>query len=529
MQLLALIALDSLLGFSIAWAFDLGFFLKFGLPLLFLLGNLVLAPLLMDRAFRIEWNPGEPPLDEEVCHFLLDIFQAHGKAVPADLAELLGSRASLPVALGVVQEEAPHLMLAKAPNGGAGLVVSTGFRQLLTHEEQKAALAHEVYYLLRQERTFLSNALMLLPTLLFTAYRFVEPDPGGNWFQRYAAQLLYALYRLSVAASAWSLRDRVYKADDFAVEMTGNPNALASAILVLSYGLAHRDPGESGGGRGVSAPYDLADADQGRRMAVEAEGVGDFTPEGLVRALRWEQRNLAARFFELFSHHPLPSRRLRSLEKHASDRGHEFTFPLEQGGGAPRVVGLLAELISRAAPWAGAYLGYHYCLAYDWPSNVPFFVVLGFTLGIVLASVMWYRPFSRYRPCTTRDLMTDLDVSDSHPISARLEGRIAGRHKPGYAFGADLVFEDEKGTLQLVYKQPVPILDSVFAYYAADELRGRPARVEGWFRRNPEPFLEIRRLTMLDDGRVFGCYRFLWQWMLVGLFAWLTAWVYRSF
>lgn len=529
MQLFSLITLHGLLGYGLAWALDLGTLLRFGLPLLLIAGNMVLAPLLNNHAFRIDWSPSEPPLDNEVCQFLLEIFQMHGKAPPGEFTGLLGTQASLPVAIGVVDEEAPHVTLAKAPNGGAGIVVSHGFCQALGREEQKAALCHEVYYLLKSERTFFTNALMLLPTVLFSAYRFVTPDPEGNWIQRNIAQVLYGAYRLSVALSAWTVRDRVLRADAFAVEMTGNPNSLASAILVLTYGLGQRTQAHSPLAPVAGSPYEMADAERSRQLYQEVRSQGDTSPESLVQALRWERANLAARFFELFSQHPLPSRRLASLQELSAERGHEFSFPLDEVPAGSRFLGLVAEVLTRAAPWLGGYLGYLYCHAYDWPPNVPYFVVLGFTLGIVAASVVWYRPFHAYRPCTTRELMLDLDVSDSMPVSASLEGRILGRHRPGYAFGADLLFEDEQGNLMLQYRQPVPVLDSVFAYFAADELKGKRVRVEGWFRRNPEPFLELRRLTVLEDGQVFGCYKFLWQWLLVGGFAWLTHWIGQNF
>jgi hypothetical protein len=153
----------------------------------------------------------------------------------------------------------------------------------------------------------------------------------------------------------------------------------------------------------------------------EAAINGDFTPKGLVKALRWERCNLAARFFKLFSNHPLPSRRLAVLEKEAQERGHEFTFPQEQSPIGMRFLGVSLELLTRAAPWLGAYLGHLYCGVYDWPSNIPYFVVFGFTVGLVLSAILWYRPFHAYHS-TTRELMLDLDVSDSNPRCGRIAG-----------------------------------------------------------------------------------------------------------
>ena len=526
MQILAWLALYGGLGYSIALSLDLGTLLKFGLPALFLVGNMIVTPLLSSRAYRIDWNPEDPPLGDDVRQFLLELFQMHGKAPPAELAALLGPDRGLPIALGLVRQDAPQLLIARAPTGGAGIVVSDGFRRLLSPAEQKAALAHEVYYLLKVERATCTNGLMMLPSVLFMAYRFVDPDPGGNFFQRNIAQLLYAAYRASLALAAWTMRDRVFKADRFAVEMTGEPGALASAILRLTYGLARK------GGEGLpdaGSPLDVADPAQGQHLAQDADALGDTSPEGLARALRWERSNLAARLFELFSHHPLPSRRLDELAVAAQGRGHDF--PLETGAprGGLRWLGLFAEVYGRAAPWLGGYLGYYYATEYGWPSDMPFWVVFGVFAGTVSAVVLWYKPLARYHPDTARGLLENLDVSDSFPVKAHLTGRIVGREKAGYAFGADLRFRDYTGAITLKYKQPVPLLDTAFAYFEADALHAEQVEVDGWFRRNPEPFLEVRRIRVLGTGRTFGCY--FWIWYLLGLCAmgWFTHWVYANF
>ncbi len=524
MQLFTLLAIHSILGYSIAVSLDLGTLFKFGIPALLMLGNMLVAPLVSKSAYRIDWNPSEPPLGEDVQSFVLEIFQMHGKAPPEDLASLIGKAGSLPVALGVVHQDAPQVQITRAPNGSAGLVISTGFRNL-TPMQQKAALAHELFYLLESKKSFLTNALMMMPTVLFTAYRFVNSNPNGNFFQKYAAQLLYGGYRASLALTAWSLRSRVLKADAFASEMTDDPGALAEAILEISLGLSRLPEATEP----LSSPMDVADIDQARTMAEEAEDLGDTSPQGLIRALTWERSNLAAYLFEFFSHHPLPSRRIDALAKKCIATGRDFPFQIERDPGGLRVMGLVAEVIARAAPWVGGLLGYLYGKHIGWPSDIPYLIGTGLTVGLAVSGILWYRPFSFYRNSTTRELLEDLEVSDAHPIAARIEGRIVGRQQAGYAFGADLKFKDKTGGLTLQYKQPVPLLDSAFAYYEADLLHGRPVKVEGWFRRNPEPYLEVRRITLQDDGRVFGCYRFLWQWAMVLGAAWISHWLYLNF
>lgn len=519
---LTLVALHGALGYSICLAFDLPTLLRVGLPLLLLGANILLAPYMMERAYRIDWNPDEPPLDEEVTGFLLEIFQMHQKAPPAEFSVLMGSRASLPIPLGSVKDDAPAIMLVRSPLGVPGLVVSSGFKKVLSTEAQKAAVAHEAYFLVAAGEHRASNALMALPSILLTLYRMIDSNPrkDGNILGGWLAPMLMSAYRASAALTAWTHRKRIYAADAFAVEMTGNPDAMADAVMIMSFGLAQTAGRPEEYGSPAWSPLNLADAERAAELGAEAIALGDFSPEGLARALHWETHNLAARFFEIFSFHPIPSRRLRELQGAATRMGRDFRYPLESDHGY-RVFGLLTELLTRSAPWVGAIGGGLYCHYYDWPPNLALYLVGGFLGGLVLSAGLWYPPFSRFRPGTSRDLLLDIDVSESHPVPVQLEGLIVGRDRPGYAFGSEIVIEDGHGQMTVQYRQPLPFIDSAFAYLVVDQLRGRPARIEGWFRRNPSPYVEARRIKMLDDGTTYRCFRWILQWGFIALMGWV--------
>ncbi len=523
---LTLASLHTALGYSVAWALDLPTLLRIGLPIGFMALNVILAPYILERAYRIDWNPEEPPLDEDVLKFVIEILQMHASGPPVEIAMLVGAQKALGsrIPVGLVREAAPAIMVVRSPTGGPGLVVSTGFRETLGIDAQKAAVAHEMHYLLGTERP-ISNALLALPTMLLTAYRMVGPDPGGGFLARNAASLLYGAYRVATALSAWQFRSRVYAADAFAVEMTGDPNAMADAIMGLNFGIARAAAAGVGAEAGSASwsPLNLADGERAAALGAEARGLGDFSPEGMVEALRWEDHNLASRFFELFSFHPLPSRRLHALDESAGRLGREFVYPLDREPGRFKVLGLVLEVLTRAAPWVLAYAGWIYCTEYDWPPNLPLYAVGGFTLGVAFASACWYLPWSRFHPVTTREALRDTRITESLPKAITVTGKMAGRQKPGYAFGSDLMIEDGKGMLTVQYRQPIPLLDTLFAYLAADKLNGRPARVDGWLRRNPSPYIEARRIVMQDDGSAYGCYRWLLSWL--GLAACVLVWM----
>ena len=51
------------------------------------------------------------------------------------------------------------------------------------------------------------------------------------------------------------------------------------------------------------------------------------------------------------------------------------------------------------------------------------------------------------------------------------------------------------------YRQVLGILDFAFGWLRAAKYVGRPARVYGWYRRAPVPYLEVDRIEMLDGRR----------------------------
>lgn len=500
------------LSFGVLSAFGSPEMLRYGIPLLLLLLNAALAPVLMKNADRVEWNPEDHPLSEDLCGFIFTVLQAHHPMPGAEASLLLGAKKTLPLALGLVREDAPAIMIQRSPEGRPGLVVSTGFCAQLDEEAQKAAVAHELYFLVKHERSAFSTALMALPSVLFTAYQVVGRSGSGKGGQVLGG-LLYAAYRGSTVLTAWHQRKRIFSADAFAVSMTGSPQALADAILTMSFGLARaaRDPDARTSP--AFSPFNLADPEQSVELAAEAEALGGPSRDNTIRALRWERANLASRVHEWFSFHPLPSRRLDRLVAEGRKLGHDLSYGEDEPLATTGYAACVAEVLSRWGSWIGAFAGWTLGGVYDFPPNQPLWAVCGLALGVLVQGVLWYWPLAPFHPSSTGEALEHLEVSEAWPLKVAIDGRIGGRERPGYAFDSDLVLQDGQGQVVLRYKQPVPLLDTAFAYFAADELTGRPARVEGWFRRGPFPYIEVRRLVLLDDGRVYGCYRWTLQWL----------------
>lgn len=183
-------------------------------------------------------------------------------AVPLDRREAPRTHALLDRLCERMDVDRPELRLAwmDVPNalalGGAGsgvLVIDRQLFRLLTAEELAALLAHELAHLESRDslvqtlayttgRTLVSLlVLALLPVLLLLAgvsrgWAWIRGRPTGGSFgpveaaRRGVAFLVaFVLVALTLLVRAHSRR-REYAADDRAVEVTGDPLALASAL-----------------------------------------------------------------------------------------------------------------------------------------------------------------------------------------------------------------------------------------------------------------------------------------------------------
>jgi hypothetical protein len=69
------------------------------------------------------------------------------------------------------------------------------------------------------------------------------------------------------------------------------------------------------------------------------------------------------------------------------------------------------------------------------------------------------------------------------------------------------VVEDSSGIVALDYRQPIPFADALFGFSRAAGFVGQDVVVRGWYRRTPEPVIELRELRASDGRRVRP---FLW-------------------
>ena len=78
----------------------------------------------------------------------------------------------------------------------------------------------------------------------------------------------------------------------------------------------------------------------------------------------------------------------------------------------------------------------------------------------------------------------------------------------GYLLSPDLVVQDESGFVPVLYRQPWPFARSIFGLLRVPDLLDQDVVVSGWYRRDPAPFVELRRLDAAGSPPVRG-----WTWV----------------
>ena len=103
-------------------------------------------------------------------------------------------------------------------------------------------------------------------------------------------------------------------------------------------------------------------------------------------------------------------------------------------------------------------------------------------------------------------LLRKIKVSPVRPVPVRITGKIIGRGVPGLIWSEDFVMQDDTGIIFLDYSQPIPFYDFFFGLLKAGEYTGRTVTVEGWYRRSPVPYIEIKSIE--SQMSVSNCYTY---------------------
>jgi heat shock protein HtpX len=483
----------------------------FGLPswlaVVFSLGVLLLqflfGPFVIEWIYKIRWTDPKD-VDPALAHFMTHVCTRQNIPVPR---------------FGIIEDGNPNAFTFGHYPGDARVVVTRGLMKLLGPEERQAVVAHELGHIAHWDFVVMTVAQavpLVLYTLYITTRRFGRSRGGNRGNIAGAAALVgivsYVAYIISQYIVLLLSRVREYFADEFAGQVTGNPDRLATALVKVAYGLAaapkdgeaQKDDRKMVAGRALG----IFDPKAASALALASAGTGQVSVNVMAEAMKWDLWNPWAMFYELNSSHPLPARRIRALERQTEAHGKlpSFRFRAEQ------TESYWDEFMEDVGVQFLPLLGF----AAGAALAATLYFTVGWTVGGVgLLFIIWGSTWFAQRRFAyppeldqlhkVRELVGEVKVSAIRPVPGMLKGRVIGRGVPGLFYSEDLVLQDDTGFMVLDYRQPLGILEFFFGWLKADELIGRVGRAEGWYRRAPRPVFELRRLV-LDDGQIVTSY-----------------------
>ncbi|MFX1277451.1 MAG: zinc metalloprotease HtpX [Promethearchaeota archaeon] len=568
LKLASTLAITALFGLVYALVFavgiwflgDLGIFgllIMVGITLLIVLFQYGISPVFIKWTYKITWIPFED-------------YRAQYPHLGDVIDQVVQVRRIKTPKVGIIYGElSPNAFTFGWTKNKARVVLSEGILEYLSEEEQSAVLAHEMGHVVHSD-FILMTVVFAIPLVLLTIGRwafytarfssFRSRDDEGSiiYLALFAIAILsYVSYYIGYLISLIVSRIREYYADSHAAEVLENPNALSTGLVKIAYGLLvepamitvqQRNRSKMRGLRGLG----IFDPNSARGLVVSSIGSsGAYSKEAIQAAAAWDLFNPWAKYYQIFSTHPLPAKRIQRLNNQCDIYGlkPEIDFSKareikeEQAGKSMLDEFILDITIKNLALFVFIAMGIFSIL---WIFGLAGFIGLTI-LPIVITTqwlvLLWFGTFylmgfafllrmsvqykKGYEPRTVLDLVTNVKVSPIRCVPAYIEGTIIGRGVAGYYFSDDLYFKDETGILYIDYSFGIRLVDWFFAITKVERLIGQRVRIKGWYRRGPIPYLQVHSIET-ESGRIFRNYKkqltYLWA-VLLFLIGALLFWV----
>ena len=428
--------------------------------------------------------------------------------------------------MGFIDDGAPNAFTYGHTKNNARIVLTRGIFDLLTEDEVKAVVAHELGHAAHYDMLLMTVAELvpmvlyaiargLIDSLQTTASNASDSDDSKAALGQVAlAAIAYLFYIIAQYIVLWFSRTREYFADEFSVQATKNPEALSRALIQIGFGLStHADIAAANTAekkkkrRAMSAnsvnAMGIFDTKASKSLAVSCFKDGQIDKSHIKNAMKWELWNTWAKWYELNSTHPLISKRLQAIDKLAPQYGQEpfVRFDLEKP--ESYLDDFLREICISSLPGL-AFLGAAAvgAVAYFNEQHTLLWVSAGLLVLSAVFSLLKYRfthPDKEYHDATVAGLLGEPKVSGIRSIPCELKGTIIGRGDPGCIFNEDFVLQDDTGIIFLDYNQPLFILNKIFALFKSKENIDHTAVIRGWYRRSPVPYIEL--YTMEVGGK----------------------------
>lgn len=467
----------------------------------------------------------------------------------------------LPV-LGLLPTTAPVIFSYGCLPRVTRTVVSQGLLEQLSDNEIATVFAGEIGHIACRDVPLLSLVMTVIQ-IPYTLYRFASSwdtrrnHPILRAIANLVAALGYGLYRLWRWAGLWLSRQRMYYSDRAAVELTGNPNGYARALVKLAIATANVVQ-EEGKTDYLLEGFDLLQP-LGYHMAAPVGSVYPYMP--LEMALQWGRTNPYRHWLAINNSHPPTGDRLHLLMLYAQ----HWKLPLEFDFSAYQPANLRWQqspaltaqqwrtLLLLSAPFFGVgiglaiayglsaigWVGYRlniFLISWLYRDAVTFWglPIVGFCLGMFLRINPFFPEIPPVRlsntssAATLPELLKDPETTplDSQPV--QLVGKLLGRSETGNILGQDLWLQTERGLVRLHTSTPFGPLGYLLPQKIRPaDLLHQEVTVTGWFRHGATPWIDVEMLRTAG-GRTSRSYHPEWSTLLGALAAIWGTWILWS-
>jgi Zn-dependent protease with chaperone function len=484
------------------------------------------SPILIGWIYRIDWIP-------------YDQFKSQFPYLAQVVDKVVEIRGIKIPKMGIIRDGNPNAFTYGWTKNSARVVITTGILEYLDHEEQKAVVSHELGHVVHND-FILMTVVFAVPLVLLTIARWAyyasffsgmgSREKEGAYLKLAfiaIAALSYVAYFIGYLISLIVSRIREYYADEHAAEVTEDPNLLSTALVKIAYGLLIDAKYEERKKSTVRALRGLGifDPSVAQSFAVASMNrSGQFSKETVQAAAGWDLFNPWAKYYQIFSTHPLPAKRIMRLNKQCEIYGlrPEIDFSRAEDLKVEQVgksmidefmvdvsvkflpILILIALIGATVFWIFAAAGFFIDILINTLtlSNLILLWAIGFYLigfGSLIKTKFMYK--GGFQPKNIQELVTNIKVSPIRTIPAIVEGRVIGRGTPGFFLSEDLYLQDPTGRMYIDYRFGFGIIDFFFALARVKKLIGENVRIKGWYRRGPIPYLQVDTIETTTGKR----------------------------
>ncbi|MHA2280446.1 MAG: zinc metalloprotease HtpX [Promethearchaeota archaeon] len=484
-----------------------------------------ISPLIINWIYAIDWIPYED-------------FAMNYPHLADSLDKVVAFNGIRQPRLGIIHDLNPNAFTYGWSKNSARIVITDGIFEYLNEKEQNAIFSHELGHVVHSD-FILMTIVFAIPLVLLSVARwarftiFVSGGRGSRdsdeanalRFALIAVMVLsYISYYIGFLISLIVSRIREYYADEHSAEVLEDPNALSTGLVKIAYGLLAAGNIEERKKSRVRALRGLGIFDPSTAKGlgiISVTTTGVLSMDAIQAAAAWDLFNPWAKYYQIFSTHPLPAKRIMRLNDQCETYGvkPEIDFTIakklkEEQAGKTLWDQFLGDILMKSFPTLIflALLGFTITWLFSLANiisvgflntqNILLMWAIGFYLigfaSIIKTRYMYKSGFASFYVV---DLVTNVKVSPIRTVPAILEGKIVGKGIPGYYFSEDMYFQDDTGLIYVDYRFGIGIVDLIFSLRTVKRLIGQRVRIKGWYRRGPSPYIQVDTIESESGSR----------------------------